>query len=91
MRPWHLRGNEDEIARGRLQRLVVPNALPVLTCIVLLFTYVLGMAIGGGTPAPLVDTLLATLSLMAGGPERGTAAYVAAGAMAVLSAAVSGE
>ena len=74
------------LRRGGWRRLVVLNRLPVLTCILLLFTYVLGMAIGGGTQSPLFDTLLATLSLMAGGPERGVAAYVAAFVMAALLA-----
>ena len=72
--------------RDGWRRLVVLHSLPVLTCIVLLFTYVLGMAIGGGTQSPMFDTLLATLSLMAGGPERGDAASVAAFAMAALLA-----
>jgi hypothetical protein len=72
--------------RGGWGRLVVPNALPVLTCTVLSVTYVQGMAIGGGTQAKLIDTLLETLSLMAGGPERGTTAYVAAAVTAALLA-----
>ena len=72
--------------RGSWQRLVMLNALPVLTCVVLLFTYILGIGIGGGTPTPLIDTLRATLSLMAGGPERGDAAIIAASIMAALIA-----
>lgn len=73
--------------RGRWRRLVVLNALPVLTCVVLLFAYVLEISIGGGAQYPLFETLLATLSFMAGGPERGAAAFVAAMTMAALIAA----
>jgi len=73
--------------RYQWQRLVVLNALPVMTCVVLLFTYFSGMGIGGGEPTTIADVLLATLSLMAGGPERGAAAYFAAGVMATLIAA----
>ncbi|HEY2249401.1 MAG TPA: glycosyltransferase family 39 protein, partial [Planctomycetaceae bacterium] len=50
------------LRRGRWQRLVVLNALPVLTCVGLLFAYFEGMSIGGGNPIPTFDTLLATLS-----------------------------
>jgi hypothetical protein len=73
--------------RGHWQRLVILNALPTLTCMLLLFTYILGIGIGGGNPTPLSETLLATLSLMAGGPERGQMASVAAGITGGLIAA----
>lgn len=68
------------------RRLVVLHRIPALTCFFLYLAYIRGMAIGGGTVVPLFDTLLATLSLMAGGPERGEAAYVAAFTMAALLA-----
>ena len=78
--------------RGSWQRLVLLNALPVLTCVVLYFAYVQEMSIGGGTQSPLFDTLLATLSLMAGGPEHGDAACFAASIMAALiTAALADE
>ncbi len=73
--------------RGSWQRLVILNGLPILTCVGLLVAYVQDISIGGGDPTPLGETLLATLSLMAGGPEFGPAAFIAAGIMAALLAA----
>jgi hypothetical protein len=70
--------------RGGWRQFVVLHALPVLTGIVLFFTYVLGMSIGAGNPSPLLVTLVATLSLAAGGPQYGPAAVAAAAAMTVL-------
>jgi|SRR5579863_4352772 len=71
---------------GTWQRLVVLNALPAMTCIGLSIAYVQGISIAGGNQSSIFDALRATLSLMAGGPERGNAANVAAIVMAALMA-----
>jgi hypothetical protein len=78
--------------RNGFARLVTLHLIPLLTATLLYFLYVQGMRIGGGELAALVSTVIASLSLMGGGPQFGAAAYFTAAVTASLVAvAVAGE
>ena len=67
-----------------LQILLVLHAAPLATAGAVYLLYVEGMSIGGGNISPLSATLVATLSLLVGGPSQGALAYVAAAVAALL-------
>jgi hypothetical protein len=73
--------------RGGWQKCLYLHFSPVLTFGMLYVAYIETMNIGGGAQYPLATTLLTTLSLVAGGPERGGMAMVAAIIGALLIAA----
>jgi hypothetical protein len=72
--------------RNGLVRFLSLHLIPVLAGTLLYFLYVEGMRIGGGEAGDLLGTIVASLSLMAGGPQSGGAAYAAALVSATLVA-----
>jgi hypothetical protein len=72
--------------RHWMQSVVLLHAWPVVAIVAIYVTYVVGLTKGGGDKFPLGETLVAALSLMVGGPQRGVAALVAAAVAALLLA-----
>jgi hypothetical protein len=72
--------------RGGWKKCLYLHLLPAMTFVFLYVAFIEKMGIGGGAQYPLQTTLLATFSLLAGGPERGGSAIFAAGIAALLIA-----
>jgi hypothetical protein len=71
----------------RFRLLLAAHALPFATALWLSLYFVRGMEIGGGRETTWPSAITATLSLVAGGPQRGAGAWISALLVAILLAA----
>lgn len=70
--------------RHWVQAVVMLHAWPIVAIVAIYVAYVMDLVKGGGDKLPFWETLVAAFSLMAGGPQRGTAAIFAASVAALL-------
>jgi hypothetical protein len=70
----------------RFRLLLAAQLLPLATAVSLYLFFMRGMEIGGGRDTTWLSAIAATLSLVAGGPQRGAGASIAASLVAIVLA-----